>query len=228
MQYKTNRSVLVSKGTHHPCPISAWWLPAPLHWACTLVSAWPCQAPAWRWTRCHPDPGPWTPPGSLPRQTSVRLNTSSGFSLVVLHWAVIAVIYHLLCTCYYTSGDTHCYVVSLQNACQLLILLFIWKAKKSSECLSFNQPQKHDLRRGFFLAFSFDICSTEEDSASEKHIYLESRRRAPSNAYFISNPSVRRKLVAAKDWCFKIELECHNSEEHYSCTACSSTQQYIG
>lgn len=114
---------------------------------------------------------------------------------------------------------------SPQNACQLLILLFIWKAKKSSKCLNFNQPQKHDLRPGFFLAFSFDICSTEEDSASEMHIYLESQRRAPSNAYFINNPSVRRKLVAAKDSCFKIELECHISEEH---AACSSTQQYIG
>jgi len=141
---------------------------------------------------------------------------------------MIAVIYHLIYTCYYTSGDTLLRCLSRQNACQLLILLLIWKAKKSSECLSFNQPQKHDLRPGFFLAFSFDMCSTEEGSATEKHIYLESRRRAPSNAYFISIPSVRRKLVAGKDWCFKIELECHNSEEHYSCTACSSTQKHIG
>lgn len=225
MQYKTNRSVLASKGTHHPCPISAWWLPAPLHWACTLVSAWPCQAPAWRWTHCHPDPGPWTPPGSLPRQTSVRLNTSSGFSLVVLHWEMIAVICHLLCTCYYTSGDTHCCTVSLLKA--LVSFLFYCSFGKLKRAVDvWILTSLRNMTWG--QAFSFDICSTEEDSASEKHIYLESRRRAPSNAYFINNPSVKRKLVAAKDWCFKIELECHNSEEHYGCTACSSTQQYIG
>lgn len=171
MQYKTNRSVLVSKGTHHPCPISAWWLPAPLHWACTLVSAWPCQAPAWRWTRCHPDPGPWTPPGSLPRQTSVRLNTSSGFSLVVLHWAVIAVIYHLLCTCYYTSRDTHCCAVSLQNACQLLILLFIWKAKKSSVLTSLRNMTWGQAFSWLFLL----ISALQRRTLPLKSIYIWNR-----------------------------------------------------
>lgn len=50
---------------HHPCPASAWWWRAPLHWACNPASAWPCPAPVWRWNHSHHDPGPWTPHGSL-------------------------------------------------------------------------------------------------------------------------------------------------------------------
>lgn len=52
--------------THRPCLVSAWWWPAPPRWACNPESAWPSQAPVWRWSRSHRDPTPWTPLGSLP------------------------------------------------------------------------------------------------------------------------------------------------------------------
>ncbi len=140
------------RGTHHPCPISAWWLPALLHWACALVSAWPCQAPAWRWTHYHPDPGPWTPPGSLPRQTSVWLDTSGGWLPITrlltgrpplsndcsdlppsLHLLLQQRRQTLLC-CFFP-----------QNACQILTLL------KTALNIWFFQPHKHIWRPGFFF-----------------------------------------------------------------------------
>lgn len=54
--------------THRPCRVSAWWWPAPPHWACIPESAWPCPAPVWKWSRFRHDPTPWTPRGSLPGQ----------------------------------------------------------------------------------------------------------------------------------------------------------------
>ena len=58
-------SVCPSVVPHHPCPVSAWWWPAPPRWACNPGSAWPCPAPVWRWNHSHLDPKHGTPRGFL-------------------------------------------------------------------------------------------------------------------------------------------------------------------
>ena len=51
--------------TYHPCQVFGWWPPAPPHWACSPVSAWPSPAPASRWSRSHLGQIPWKPRESL-------------------------------------------------------------------------------------------------------------------------------------------------------------------
>lgn len=58
-------SVCPSVAPHHPCPVSAWWWPAPPRWACNPGSAWPCPAPVWRWNHSHLGPKHETPRGFL-------------------------------------------------------------------------------------------------------------------------------------------------------------------
>ena len=55
--------------SHRPYPGAAWWWPAPPHLACTPKSAWPCPAPAWRWTHSRLGPEPGRPLGSLQQES---------------------------------------------------------------------------------------------------------------------------------------------------------------
>lgn len=51
--------------TYHLYQVFGWWPPAPPHWACSPVSAWPSPTPASRWSRFHLGQTLWMPHGSL-------------------------------------------------------------------------------------------------------------------------------------------------------------------
>lgn len=123
---------------HHPCPVSAWWWPAPLRWACNPGSAWPCPALVWRWNHSHPDPKHETPHGSLHDKDRTHHHTSLSVWLAPFFSSLVEKLFSFLHSKYFYKYYVckqyiiQCFVNTGVDPCMwfkvfvLWLLIFCW------------------------------------------------------------------------------------------------------